>query len=222
MAPFLRALVLGKPALIILLIAWPLVAPPLEGYFHARRAYSLLQTALRAASATKEALEFIMPELSLGRYDFPGKRDLNDLLRDILKAIGEIGHLIFFDDSEFYVIGPCSFMQYFHSILVFLAKLKVLACLVLELDLLPTHVGTLDGHFNLFGPRGNHLPRGLRSLQGQPGIATLMSEAQLVISCMRMRRQLGQPIVIVFLRLLGGIISIKKFHHVNVLLFSIE
>lgn len=82
MTPFLWAFVLGIPALVILLIAWPLVTLPLKGYFHARRAYSLLETALRAASTVtvKKALEFIMPGLCLRRYDFPGKRDLNDLL----------------------------------------------------------------------------------------------------------------------------------------------
>lgn len=182
---FLWALELGIPALVVFLIALSLVALPLKGYLHARRAYSLLQTALGAASTAEKTLEFVMSDLTPGRYDFPGERDLNDLLRDILEAIGEIGQLIFFDDSKFNVIGPCSLMQYFHFIPVLLAKLKVLASLLLQLDLLPTHVCTLDGHSDLLGPRGNHLPWGLRPLQGQACIATLMSEAQLIFSLIR-------------------------------------
>lgn len=42
-------------------------------------------------------------------------------------------------------------MQYFHSIFMLLAKLQVLACLIIDFYLLTTHVSTLDDYPCIFG-----------------------------------------------------------------------
>lgn len=86
-----------------------------------------------------------------GRDNLFGEGNFDDFLGDILEAVGEIGHLVFFGLMEFDVIRFSAFMQVFESIFLFLAKLEVLlSALLLHLDPLPAHVGTLNREFGIF------------------------------------------------------------------------